>query len=350
MHRTIVFPAKRKRAAGATLAVLCCIGCLPLLADARPMAPYATKSKLTQPRMFGRGVISTEDDEIGGAFTPDGRDFYFAKRTPGTILSSLIVICVSHYSKGKWSRPRIAPFSGRYIDFGPSISPDGSKLFFTSIRPAEGKSAPDPDIWVVEKNRAGRWSQPRNLGAPVNSAGPDQYASVASDGTIYFSSVRPDGKGSLDIYRSRFVNGKYTEPENLGDAINTDAPETQPYIAPDQSFLLFASTGRPDSPVGPGSPYPRSDIYISFNRNGKWTQARRLGSRVNTITTESNPLVTPDGKYLFFTSERNFTSIPMGKKLRYRELRRLLHQTGNGLGDIYQIDLSAAGVTERSGK
>ncbi|MGH9829507.1 MAG: TolB family protein [Blastocatellia bacterium] len=148
------------------------------------------------------------------------------------------------------------------------------------------------------------------------------------DGTIYFSAVRPNGKGSLDIYRSRPACGKYGEPENLGEAVNSETLDTQPYIAPDQSYLIFASTGRADSPIGAGSPYPRSDLYVSFNRDGKWTPARRLPSPINTEATESYPFVSPDGRYLFFTSERNFVSIPMRRKARLSRASDEVAQAG----------------------
>ena len=315
-------------------------------AGSKSSTPYGVATRLNQPRLFAEHVLSTADDELGGTFSPDGRDFYFAKRTPSTITSSLIVICVAHYRRGGWSRPEIAPFSGRFIDFSPSFSPDGSRLFFASIRPVDGKERTDTDIWYVEKSADGSWSAPRNLGAPIDSSGPDQNASAASDGTIYFASVRPEGKGSYDLFRSRRAGGRYLEPENLGDAINTENPETHPCIAPDQSYLIFASVGRQDSPVGAGSPYPRADLYVSFNREGKWTPARRLESPVNTEATETSPFVSPDGRYLFFTSERNFTSIPMPRRLSYDEMQSLIHRAGNGLGDIYQIDWSATGIEE----
>jgi WD40 repeat protein len=314
--------------------------------DERPAQPYASRTTLERPRLFGEGVISTEDDEIGGTFSPDGRDLYFAKRTPSTIVSDLVVIMVSHFANGRWGRPQVAPFSGQYFDYSPRFSPDGSKLFFTSVRPVDGKPRADSDIWYVEKTRDGAWGEPRNLGAPVNTSGPDQNACVAADGTLYFASIRPGGTGNFDLYRSRLVDGRYAEPESLGVAVNTEAVEYQPYVAPDQSVLVFASLGRPDAALGAGSPYPRPDLYVSYNRDGRWTPAERLPAPIDTEATESYPFVSPDGRYLFFTSERNFTSIPMPRRLDYGALRRRLRAPGNGLGDLYQIDAGAIGVRE----
>ena len=310
-------------------------------------APYASAAPLPKPRLFAEGVISTPDDEIGGTFTPDGRDFYFARRTPSTISSSLIVICVSHFRNGRWSKPEIAPFSGRYTDFGPSISPDGSRLYFSSVRPVDGVERQSTDIWFVERTAAGPWGEARNIGAPINTANSEQHPSVARDGTIYFTSDRPNNNGRFDIYRSRRSDGKYLEPEKLGDGVNTaDYGETHPFIAPDQSYLLFASVGRPDSPIGGGSPYPRPDLYVSFNRDGQWTAARRLPAPINTDASEAYGFASPDGRYLFFTSERNFTSIPMKRRLTYRELESHLHAVDNGMGNIYQIDWRATGIEE----
>ena len=165
---------------------------------------------------------------------------------------------------------------------------------------------------------------------------------MAANGTLYFSSARQGGKGSLDIYRSRLVDGKYTEPENLGDGVNTPGPETDPFIAPDESYLLFASQGRPDGLLGGGAVYARGDLYISYQVDGHWTPAKSLGPDINSVFEESNPFVSPDSKYLYFTSERNFTSVPMRRRLNFRELEEKLHGPGNGLGDIYRVE--AAGI------
>jgi hypothetical protein len=91
------------------------------------------------------------------------------------------------------------------------VSPDGARLFFISKRPPED----DFDIWVVERSGNG-WGEPRNLGAPVNTEGDELCPSAASDGTLYFSSCgRTDSRGRCDLYRARFRDGQYLEPENL---------------------------------------------------------------------------------------------------------------------------------------
>jgi hypothetical protein len=138
------------------------------------------------------------------------------------------------------------------------------------------------------------------------------------------------------------VDGKYTEPEPLPDAINTQAFEADVYVAPDESFLIFTAIGRPDEIVGVHPEYTRGDLYISFRRNGVWSPAQSLGSNINSAAADFAPSVSPDGKYFFFTSERGFaTTTPLPKPLTYQELLTNLRSTFNGRGNIYQIDISA---------
>ncbi len=120
----------------------------------------------------------------------------------------------------------------------------------------------------MKKTDAG-WSAPTNLGADINTESQEYYPSVSNAGTVYFSSNREGRKGSGDIYRSRLVNGKYSKPENLGDEINSKFFEGDPYISPDESFLVFTSYNRPDG-LGDG------DLYVSLNQNGHWTAAKNL--------------------------------------------------------------------------
>jgi Tol biopolymer transport system component len=295
--------------------------------QANASQPVETAS--AEPRIFAEGVISTSGDEFNEAFTPDGKSLYFTK---SVVASYLYAICVSRFVNGQWATPEIAPFSGMYGDFDPFISPDGATLYFVSDRPAPGSNRRgNVDIWAVDKTATG-WSEPRNLGAPVNSAVIDWYPSVTADGTLYFSSNRPEAKG-FDIYRSRLVNGKYSEGEKLGAAINSEHAETEAYIAPDESFMIFIS----DRPGGQG----HFDLYLSYRRDGAWTKAVNLGPKINSPGYDLSPLVAPDGKYFFFASDRGFATAPLEKRLTYQELTSGLRSLRNGLMNIYQVDVRA---------
>lgn len=299
--------------------------------NASQQHPYASATPISKPAIFGEGVISTGDFDSHPAFSPDGRALYFLKSTPAFTFWTIVV---SHFADGQWTTPEVAPFSGQYSDADPFITPDGKQLYFISKRPAPGKTTRDLDIWVMDSTATG-WSEPRNLGAPVNSPAAEWYPTLAADGTLYFGSSRPGGHGETDIYRSRFVNGKYAEPENLGDAINTEFDEYEPWIAPDQSFLIFMAAGRPDSHAG------SNDLYISYFKDGVWTKARNLGDEINSPGDEYSPKISPDGKYFFFASTRDRR--PSEKPMNYQELLGWLRGPRNGLGDIYQVDLSTLG-------
>jgi Tol biopolymer transport system component len=245
---------------------------------------------------------------------------------------------LSRFENGLWSEPQVAPFSGQYSDADPFITADGKRMFFISRRPVNPNVSPNAagklDIWVMDKTGSGDWSEPKDLGVPVNSEGSEFFPTLTKDGTLYFGSGRKGGKGGIDLYRSRFVNGKYQEPENLGDAINTTFDEFEPFIAPDESFLIFMAAGRPDGRGG-------FDLYISYNRNGKWTQAQNLGAPINSQADELSPKITRDGKYFFWTSTRSAIDKPKTRPWSFSELSSGYHSPQNGLGDIYYIDVSA---------
>lgn len=298
-----------------------------------PKHAYASQTPITEPTIFGAGVISTGAFDSHPAFTPDGATIYFLRSTPNfnhwTILSA-------GYRNGKWSTPEVAPFSGQYSDADPFITPDGAHLYFISNRADAVKTTTDLDIWIVDKTNTGG-TEPRNVGAPINSRGNEWYPTIAANGTIYFGSDREGGKGRTDIYRSRLVNGKYKGPENLGDAINTPFNEFEALISPDETFLFLMAGGRSDSKGG-------FDLYISYNRNGVWTKPVNLGDKINSSGNEYSPVISPDGKYFFWTSTRTSTDAAFERQLNYHELMAKLENAGNGLGDIYYIDLSVLNI------
>lgn len=298
-------------------------------------AQYATTKPISEPTIFAPGVISTGDYEVCPEFSPDGTTLYFVKSTPD---ANFWTIVFSRFENDKWSVPRVAPFSGQYSDADEFITADGKQMFFISRRPVSPDISPNAvgklDIWVMDKTAAGGWSRPKNLGTPVNSEGSEFFPILTKDGTLYFGSGRKGGKGGIDLYRSRFVNGKYQEPENLGDAINTTFDEFEPYIAPDESFLIFMAGGRPDGLGG-------FDLFISYNRDAKWTKAQNLGAPINSVADELSPKITPDGKYFFWASARSAIDKPKTKSWTLQELSSAYHSPQNGLGDIYYVDVSA---------
>ncbi len=295
--------------------------------------PFTIKGKTDKPVLFGEGVISTSDDEFGGTFSKDGQTVYFSKSVPG---SYLYTICYSEFKEGKWTTPEIMPFSGLYRDFDPVLSPDGNTMLFASDRPAGTAIKNDYDIWMVKKTAAG-WSEPQRLPAPINTEYDEHFASMAANGNIYFSSTRPDSKGNdigSDVYRCRLVNGTYQTAEHL-DSVSTEAFELDVIVAPDESYLLIGANGRPDGLGG-------FDIFISKNKNGSWSKAENIGPLINTQFRDYSPRISPDGKYLFFTSEKDFTTTGILKPpYKYKKLMDSFHGTLNGLGNIYHVELSA---------
>jgi Tol biopolymer transport system component len=303
-------------------------------------AQYPSTKPLSEPTVFAPGVISTGDYEVCPHFSPDGKTFYFVKSTPD---ANFWTIVFSRFENGKWSPPKVAPFSGQYSDADEFITADGQRMFFISRRPIGSDISPNADgkldIWMMDKTATG-WSQPTNLGRPVNSEGSEYFPTLTKDGTLYFGSGRKGGEGGIDLYRSRLVNGKYQEPENLGDAINTSFDEFEPYIAPDETFLIFMAAGRPDGLGG-------FDLYISYNRNGHWTKAQNLGAPINSKADELSPKISPDGKYFFWASSRSTIDHAKTRPWSFQELSNAYHDAQNGLGDIYYIDLSAVRIAPK---
>ena len=176
---------------------------------------------------------------------------------------------------GRWTRPEsfctgLAPF----------LSPDGKTLLFTTR---------DYEIWKMERS-ADNWSDPISLGSTINCARSQYGPCVTDDGTLYYMNAK-------GIVRSAFIKVRYTEPEPLGSEINSNNYEGPPYVAPDESYMIFSS-------FRPGG-YGSSDLYISFRGgDGTWTEPKNMGPTINSEGRDRLAFVSSDGKYLFFNSSR----------------------------------------------
>lgn len=305
------------------LILLAAWAALPLAVHAAP-APDAAP----QPEMVGEGIISTPDDEFGGTPSPDGLTLYFDKTVAPHYL---YILCESRFSDGKWSEPTILPFSGRYRDSDPVLSPDGKTMFFASDRPVHGEDSLTFNIWRVEKRGAG-WSDPEAIAGAINSEGSQVFASVANDGTMYFTSSRKTG--NYDVFRSRLMNGVYATAEDLGRTINGPAIATfEAFIAPDQSYLLLGGFGREG---GQGN----ADLFISFAKGYGWSKPVNLGPTINTAAREYSPRVSADGDWLYFASERGLQTDQRDVAWKYDEFVSRNRGVLNGLGNIYRVPMA----------
>lgn len=293
--------------------------------------PYAAKGPVPKPVVFAGGEISTGDFESHPAFMPDGNTLYYLKDAPNF---SFWTIVVSRYRGGRWEAPEVVPWSGQYRDADPFVTADGRRMYFISDRPVDGKAKEDLDIWVVER-QSEKWGEPKHLDAPVNSEGNEWFPTEAADGTLYFGSDRAGGVGKTDLYRCRRTESGYAAAENLGPKVNSAFDEFEPLINADQSMLIFMASGRPE---GKGS----GDLYISKFVDGEWQQAQNLGEPINSRALEISPKISPDGRWFFFTSTRGvFVGKPFAARKSSQEFMNTLRGPGNGLGDIYQVDISA---------
>jgi L-ascorbate metabolism protein UlaG (beta-lactamase superfamily) len=278
------------------------------------------------PEIFAPGIVSTGLDELNSAFSPDGSEFYYCVRN----IQGAASIFQMKLEKRGWSEPRLLPWASRFGDIDVSVTPTGDTLLFSSLRPRPGSMEPrkDNDFWMAPR-RGDTWGEAVHLGAAINSDSHDYCPVMTRGGTIYFSSQR-EGPGTNNIYRSERIAGVYVEAVKLGDAINTEHREFDPYVSPGEDLLIFAS----NRPGGQGS----SDLYICFRGiDGSWTPAVNMGAPVNSPGPEFCPMITPDGKYLFFTSYRFEPARAQDAPVGMADLVRAHNLPGNGLGDIYWV-------------
>lgn len=204
------------------------------------------------PELFAPGIVSTEEHvESLFTFTPDMKAFYF-NRIGGEYKETTVLVMQNN--NNRWSEPSVVTDTDKYTEqFSPSLA-------------------------AVKNIEAFK-------GIPIVGF------SISSKGTYYFYVLNyEDGSGHMSY--SRLINGKYEKPQKMSEAINTGKWIAHPFIAPDESYLMWdAEKVDEDTP----------DIYISFRQqDGSWGTAINMGDKINTTAYEQRPKVTPDGKYLFF--------------------------------------------------
>ena len=243
----------------------------------------------SSPEIFAPGIVSVEAnfEHSAAVFSPDGRevfwctnvDWYTENRVSGNLrLYSMRIV------DGKWTPPYIAPFVEDIRVERPVFSPDGNKLFVEFGSDPYEES--DTDIYVIDRSAEG-WSNPESVSPLINSPAMERLHCVTADGSLYFS--RDPFTNHEEVFVSRWIDGKFSEPEKLGKSFNSDAPEMVILVEPNEEYMLIEQRNAQYT----------SDLCVSYKRpDGSWSE------RIKTPYSFGGFLaLSPDGKYLFFLNE-----------------------------------------------
>ncbi|WP_100641658.1 PD40 domain-containing protein [Alteromonas facilis] len=232
--------------------------------------------------------------DYGSSISPDGSTMYFTRAASDFSSRQLMV---ARLDDGKVVDVQPLLLGGKSIKGGDvQISPDGQTLTFCAElaidRDAERK---DRDLYYSTKTSTG-WSAPKRFPDTINTTSGEFYPVLTHSGNLYFS--RANEQTSMDVYVSEWVEGNYQPARKLGGNINTDLLESDAYISPDESFMLFVRMYE-EGALGV------SDIYLSRNTENGWSKPENLGPTVNFAGVDGSPFVTQDKQWLYFTSNRD---------------------------------------------
>ena len=269
--------------------------------DSNSVTSVAARLMFGTPTNVGMPLNTSANDGTY-SFSGDGLELYFASDRQRVYPDYDLYVMIRASTNEEWSDPaNLGPTinSSSYDSF-PCISPDGLELFLISERPGGFGGV---DIWVTTRPTKGdAWGPPANLGPAVNTSQWDQSPAISSDGlTLMFASTnRPGGYGNDDLWLTTraTIHDAWASPVNLGSAINTPYEESWACLSPDGRALFFSS----DRPGGFGN----IDLWMAARTttDGKWSTPINLGSSVNTSANEGATTVSLDGSILYFASDR----------------------------------------------
>jgi len=238
------------------------------------------------PEIFASDFLVKEKQAHSNiVFSKEGREAYWCHNG----------IWFSKVMDGKWTTPEMVPFSRKeYSDDAPFLSPDGKHLFFASKRSVTNSDkSRKENIWMVDIKKNG-WSDPKVLPPNVNKMFQHWQVSVDIKGNLYFKH-RPnnDPNQDSDIYYSQFINGEYQKPEKLGLEVNSEANEGNPFISPNGDYIIFSRIKNRKLIDG--------GLFISYRlSDDTWSNAKSLQQYLDFNFGGNCPIVSQDGKYLFF--------------------------------------------------
>ena len=299
---------------------------------AASMLASAAAAQTPTPRLLAPGVVSTGDIEFSPALMPDGKTLYFTKGSPG--MKRAMWIVVSRLENGTWTTPEIAPFSGRYNDIDPTISPDGKRLFFASTRPTEGTRA--------EEGLRSLGHGPNGLGlerAPEPRR-PRQQRRLGDDNLRH---RRRDALHRRIRARTRASHGSEALPVALRRRPLRDSrapPGARRRRR--RGFQPIRLSRRPLHDLHVEAVRaPRAGLYVTYFENGAWSSPAPLDAKLNAAYSPYTPLISPDGKTFYFTSVKGAFDDPPIAPMTYAKFVEAMRAPGNGLADIYELAVEA---------
>lgn len=254
------------------------------------------------PELFAYDLLGSDDAQLALAIAPDHEVLYFTQARIGQQGISF-ELRKSTFTYGEWTPVKPVSFGSEHGDLEVFFNTSGSRLYFFSKRPAgEGlEPASTPNLWYVDKQPQA-WGPPVLLGKPGTAVKHGWSAALLDDSTLYFTARPHENPGLADIYEVSIEGDQFGAARSIGEAVNTpEYTENEPAIAPDGDYMVFCSAGRPDNL----SAELLGDLYISFrDAGGGWQEAIHLEEPINSAAEENWPRFSPDGQFLFFSSNR----------------------------------------------
>jgi hypothetical protein len=249
-----------------------------------------------EPAMFSPDILTKEKHPHSALnFSPDCNTLFWSAMLADGPEQTLFF---STFDGKTISKPMVAPFAADSGNGGPSISQDGNRLFFNADIPYMGNPSKTASVICFVEKTASGWNKPTPIPATVDTLMNKGQVTIARSGNIYFSG-RIYSERMPAIFKCKFENGKYLLPEKVTFQGAFPGLMTDPWVDPDERFMLLAAS-RPG-----GSPMV-TDICISYpQKDGTWGSPINLGDTINTVSFERFPSMSRDGKYLFFIRSLN---------------------------------------------
>jgi outer membrane protein OmpA-like peptidoglycan-associated protein len=251
--------------------------------------------------------VNSEYDEIGPVISSDGSTLYFScnyhPQNAGGVKDADEIWMSRRMPDSSWGpRERLGrPLNNEGANWVISVTPDNNTLLIANRYKADG-SPNGSGLSLAQRNNTG-WSVPRDvvLRNLVNNSDWYQFSLSPDRKVLVMSLQGRDTRGDHDLYVSFLQNdGTWSEQKNIGETVNTLGFEASPFLAADGVTLFFSSNGRPG--------YGEGDIYVTRRLDDswtKWSEPENLGPAINTVGRESYFTLPASGEYAYMNSSYN---------------------------------------------